>query len=67
MCGHTRENKIRNEDIQGKLGVAEIENNVRENWFKWFKHEDLKRDSKKRLRLLGSNGKHVTKPSAIAF
>ncbi|CAN6543029.1 unnamed protein product [Malus baccata var. baccata] len=31
MCGHTRKDKIRNEDIRGKVGVAEIEGKMREN------------------------------------
>ncbi|KAM1503592.1 hypothetical protein ACFXTO_028813 [Malus domestica] len=31
MCGHTRNDKIENEDIRGKVGVAEIEGNMREN------------------------------------
>ncbi|KAM2360015.1 hypothetical protein ACFXTH_002458 [Malus domestica] len=38
MCGHTRKDKIRNEDIQGKVGVAEIEGNMRENRLRWFGH-----------------------------
>ena len=31
MCGHTRKDKIGNEDIQGKVGVAEIVGKMREN------------------------------------
>ena len=31
MCGHTRNDKIRNEDIRGKVGVAEIVGKLREN------------------------------------
>ncbi|KAM1778761.1 hypothetical protein ACFX12_040219 [Malus domestica] len=31
MCGHTRNDRIRNEDIRGKVGVAEIEGKMREN------------------------------------
>ena len=38
MCGHTRKDKIRNEDIRGKLGVAEIEDKMRENQLRWFEH-----------------------------
>ncbi|CAN6562397.1 unnamed protein product [Malus baccata var. baccata] len=34
MCGHTRKDKIRNEDIRGKVGVAEIEGKMRENRFR---------------------------------
>ncbi|RXH97113.1 hypothetical protein DVH24_035781 [Malus domestica] len=36
MCGHTRKDKIRNEDIRGKVGVAEIEGKRRENRLRWF-------------------------------
>ncbi|RXI00394.1 hypothetical protein DVH24_037942 [Malus domestica] len=36
MCGHMRKNKIRNEDIQGNVGVAEIEGKMRENRLRWF-------------------------------
>ncbi|KAM1663779.1 hypothetical protein ACFXTN_039405 [Malus domestica] len=38
MYGHTRKDKIENEDIQGKVGVAKIEGNMRENRFRWFGH-----------------------------
>ncbi|KAM1790899.1 hypothetical protein ACFX12_034922 [Malus domestica] len=38
MCGHTRKDKIRNEDIRGKVGVAEIEGKLRENRLRWFGH-----------------------------
>ena len=31
MCGHTRRDRIRNEEIRGKVGVAEIEGKMREN------------------------------------
>ena len=31
MCGHTRNDKIKNEDFRGKVGVAEIEGKMREN------------------------------------
>ncbi|RXH90055.1 hypothetical protein DVH24_032412 [Malus domestica] len=34
MCGHTRKDKIENEDIRGKVGVAEIEGKMRENRFR---------------------------------
>ncbi|KAM2008837.1 hypothetical protein FF1_011813 [Malus domestica] len=33
MCGHTRKDKIENEDIRGKVGVAEIEGKMREIGF----------------------------------
>ena len=38
MCGHTRNDKIRNEDILGKVGVAKIEGKMRENRLRWFGH-----------------------------
>ncbi|TQE13369.1 hypothetical protein C1H46_000936 [Malus baccata] len=38
MCGHMRKDKIRNEDIQGKVGVAEIVGKLRENQLRWFGH-----------------------------
>ncbi|KAM1382382.1 hypothetical protein ACFX2F_034856 [Malus domestica] len=38
MYGHTRKDKIGNEVIRGKVGVAKIEGNMRENWFRWFGH-----------------------------
>ncbi|KAM1033960.1 hypothetical protein ACFX2A_038273 [Malus domestica] len=38
MCGHTKKDKIRNEDIRGKVGVAEIEGKMRENRLRWFGH-----------------------------
>ncbi|RXI00577.1 hypothetical protein DVH24_000811 [Malus domestica] len=38
MCGHTKNDKIRNENIRSKVGVAEIEGNVRENRLRWFGH-----------------------------
>ncbi|KAM1765238.1 hypothetical protein ACFX11_004391 [Malus domestica] len=38
MCGHTRKDKIRNEDIQGKVGVVEIVGKLRENRLRWFGH-----------------------------
>ncbi|KAM1748371.1 hypothetical protein ACFX12_009373 [Malus domestica] len=38
MCGHTRKEKIVNEDIRGKVGVAEVEGKMRENRLRWFGH-----------------------------
>ncbi|RXH70607.1 hypothetical protein DVH24_013353 [Malus domestica] len=38
MCGHTRKDKIRNEDIRGKVGVTEIVGKLRENRLRWFRH-----------------------------
>ncbi|KAM1787825.1 hypothetical protein ACFX11_038188 [Malus domestica] len=38
MCGHTRKDKIRNEDIRGKVRVAKIVGKLRENRLQWFGH-----------------------------
>ena len=36
MCGQTRLDKIRNEDIRKKIGVAPIEEKMREHRLRWF-------------------------------
>ena len=36
MCGNTRRDKVRNEDIRIKIGVASIEEKMRENRLRWF-------------------------------
>jgi len=38
MCGNTRRDKVRNEDIRAKIGVALIEEKMRENRLRWFDH-----------------------------
>jgi len=38
ICGHTRLDKIRNEVIRGKIGVASIEDKMREVRLCWFGH-----------------------------
>ncbi|XP_070002810.1 uncharacterized protein [Nicotiana sylvestris] len=38
MCGHTRMDKIRNEDIREKVGVAPMEDKMREVRLRWFGH-----------------------------
>ena len=38
MCGNTRRDKVRNEDIYTKIGVAFIEEKRRENRLRWFGH-----------------------------
>ena len=38
MCGNTRRDKVRNEDICIKIGVASIEENMRENILRWLGH-----------------------------
>ncbi len=38
MCGHTRKDRLRNEVIREKLGVASIEDKMREHRLRWFGH-----------------------------
>jgi len=38
ICGHTRLDKIRNKVIRGKIGVASIEDKIREAQLRWFRH-----------------------------
>lgn len=38
MCGHTKKNRIRNEDIRDKVGVASVMDKLREVRLKWFRH-----------------------------
>ncbi|RXH80211.1 hypothetical protein DVH24_041358, partial [Malus domestica] len=38
MCGHMRNDRIKNEDILGKAGVITIEDKMRKNRIKWFEH-----------------------------
>ena len=38
MCGNTRRDKVKNEDIRTKIGVASIEEKMRENRLRWFDH-----------------------------
>jgi len=38
ICGHMRLDKIRNEVIGGKIGVASIEDKIRETRLRWFGH-----------------------------
>ncbi|KAG5570500.1 hypothetical protein H5410_060266 [Solanum commersonii] len=38
MCGHTRSDKIRNEVIQEKVGVASVVDKPREARLRWFGH-----------------------------
>ena len=38
ICGHTKLDKIRNEVIRGKIGVASIQDKIREARLRWFGH-----------------------------
>lgn len=38
ICRHMRNDKMKNEDIQDKLGVTKIESKIRENQLKWIEH-----------------------------
>ena len=38
MSGNTRRDKVRNEDIRTKIGVAFIKDKMRENRLRWFGH-----------------------------
>ena len=44
MCGNTRRDKVRSENIRIKIGVAPIEEKMRKNRLRWFSHArvDLK-------------------------
>jgi len=47
MCGYTRRDKVRNEAIRDKVGVASIEHKLRETRLRWFSH--IKRRSEEAL------------------
>ena len=38
MCGNTRRDKVRKEDILTKIGVASLEEKMRENRQRWLGH-----------------------------
>ena len=38
MCGHTRKDRIRNDDIRDKVGVAPIEEKIVQHRLRWFGH-----------------------------
>jgi hypothetical protein len=38
ICGHTRLDRVRNDDIHDRLGVAPIEEKLIQHRLKWFEH-----------------------------
>ena len=38
LCGHTRRDRVRNEDIREKVGVALIEEKLTQHRLRWFGH-----------------------------
>ena len=44
MCGYTKMDKIRNEVIREKVGVAPIEHKMRETRLRWFGHVKRRRE-----------------------
>ena len=42
ICGHTRMNRVRNDDIRGRLGVAPIEEKLVQHRLRWFGHVQMR-------------------------
>ncbi|RCV26339.1 hypothetical protein SETIT_5G237700v2 [Setaria italica] len=42
ICGHTRRDRVRNEDIRDRLGVAPIEEKLIQHRMRWFGHVQRK-------------------------
>ena len=38
MCGHTRKDRVRNDDIRDRVGVAPIEEKLVQHRLRWFRH-----------------------------
>ena len=38
ICGHTRNDRVRNDDIRDRLGVAPIEEKLVQHRLRWFEH-----------------------------
>jgi hypothetical protein len=38
ICGETRRGRVRNDDIRGRLGVAQVEKKVVQHHLRWFRH-----------------------------
>ena len=41
ICGHTRRDRVRNDDIRERLGVAPIEEKLVQHRLRWFGHVQL--------------------------
>ncbi|XP_060191726.1 uncharacterized protein LOC132621465 [Lycium barbarum] len=50
MCGNTRSDRIRNEVIRDKVGVASVEDKMREARLRWFRHV-MRRDTNAPVRM----------------
>ena len=37
-CSHIRRDRVRNDDIRDRLGVAPIEEKLVQHWLRWFGH-----------------------------
>jgi len=38
FCGHIRRDKVQNEVIRDRVGVAPIEEKLTQHWLRWFEH-----------------------------
>jgi hypothetical protein len=38
ICGHTRRDRVQNEDIRDRVGVAPIKEKLVQHWLRWFGH-----------------------------
>jgi hypothetical protein len=38
ICGHTRRDRVRNDDIRERLGVAPVEEKLIQHHLRWFEH-----------------------------
>ena len=38
MCGHTREGRVRNNDMRDRVGIAPIEEKLVQHHLRWFGH-----------------------------
>jgi hypothetical protein len=38
ICGHTRRDRVQNDDIRERLGVAPVEGKLMQHRLRWFEH-----------------------------